>query len=68
MKNLTNVVNQVGSRKEAEALVVELLQVWASDAAYDRVVAEASDLKQKPSEILKRRVTNLFSSFKTHRS
>lgn len=61
------VVNSVKTRKEAEELVVKLLQKFTTDAAYDKVYVEARDIKQAPREVWKRRVTNLFRSLETRR-
>lgn len=65
--SLQELVNTVKTRKEAEFVVSELLQKFTTDAAYDKVFVEATQIKQSPREVWKRRVTNLFRSLETRR-
>lgn len=64
---VTELANEVASRKEAEELVFLLLQTFTSETAYEKLLKEAVEIKQSPREVLKRRVSNLFSSFTTRR-
>lgn len=67
MSTISDIVNKVSTRKEAELVVSILLKRYSSDAAYDRVIEEAFQIKQKPQEVWKRKVANLFRSLSTRR-
>lgn len=64
---VTNLVQKVETRKEAEEVVKLLLQKFSSQTAFEGVLDEAAFAKQTVQEVWKRKVTNLFSSLKTRR-
>jgi hypothetical protein len=68
MTEATNeLVNRVSTREEAEKIVRVLLNKFTTDAAYDSVISEAKQIKQRPEVVLKRKVNNLFRSLSTRR-
>lgn len=61
------VANQVKNRKDAEAVVLLLLQTYSSDTAWDRVSFVAKERKKSPGEVARQTVRNLFTTFSTNR-
>lgn len=47
MSTISELVEKVGTRKDAELVVSILLKRYSSDAAYDSVAWEAKQIKQR---------------------
>jgi len=58
---------QVPTRKEAETVVAKLLKAYTTESAWDRLLNKAENVKQTPEELLRRVVSNLFTSLKTNK-
>lgn len=61
------VLSRVTSRKQAEELVTELLVEFSGETAWNKIASEAYASKQKPTEVTRRAVSNLFRTFNTRK-
>jgi len=64
---VTKVVQQVTSRKDAEAVVAKLLEYYVGETAWTTVEAKANERKQSVGKFTRQTVRNLFTTFSTNR-
>lgn len=66
--NTEELASLVKTEADAEALIANLLEKFAGQAAGDRLTDEARFAKQSTSEIARRTASNLLTSFATRRA
>jgi len=66
-ESVERAVNQVSTRKEAEAVVTKLLKEYSGDTALSVVETTAKERKKSTEEVTRQTVRNLFTTFSTNR-
>lgn len=61
--SISNFVDLVNTKDQAQAVIAMLLTEWSSDTAQERISDEARFAKQTSEEITSRTASNLLNSF-----